>query len=210
MSDSQEEAFDDGIPAFLKIPQKERNEAAAKLKAQREAEKAAIAIRPDLISPPTSGAPIIVPDKPVKAAIKAETKPVKAKPVATAKKPKATKKAEAKEQPEQVVAKPETETVCGIPHPTTVGGRLVAKPNTKHSTRKISGAKRFPEIAALITNKWMLRSDICKALDVVDNTMRYYIGQMGHTEKYASLYSRTVERSGSDKKQSEYMLYMPG
>lgn len=214
MSENQEtkasdsaESFDDGIPAFLKIPQNERNAAAKKLAAEREAQKRSIAIRPDLIAAPATSTPIIV-SQPVAAKVEATPAPKTTK-TKTAPKAVKTKSTKVKAQPEKLADEaPQPSQTPSDFDPTAAfpGSRLVAKKNTKHSNRKISGRAQFPKIAALVTNKWVPRSVICQHIDVVDNTTRCYLGQMGHTPEYANLICRPAPRKSGEKAQTEYRL----
>lgn len=80
-------------------------------------------------------------------------------------------------------------------------GRLVAKPDTQHHTRKPTGKCQFAIIAQMITDKWVSREFICATLNVVDNTMRSYIGIMSHLPEYAQMRYRLGEN-----RQPEYFL----
>lgn len=187
---------DDGIPDFLKLSKEERK---ATWDKQRAAEMAKIAIaprKPDVVenTPP----PMISPT--AKRVRKAKTKTT----IATVLNPPDEAKIEV---PSVTKVASETTTKAPVASPVGVGeGRRVAKANTKHAVRKVSGASQFPKIAALITNKWVTRDVICQTLKIVDNTCRCYLGIMAHLPEYENLLCRPAPRRGKEKKASEYML----
>jgi hypothetical protein len=202
-SDTQQETTvdtDDGIPDFLKLSKEERQ---ATWDKQRAAEMAKIAIaprKPEVVenTPPPITSPVVTP------AAKRVRKAKNAATIATVLNPPDEAKIKV---PSVTKVASEPTPKAPVVSPVGVGeGRRVAKANTKHAVRKVSGASQFPKIAALITNKWVTRDVICQTLKIVDNTCRCYLGIMAHLPEYENLLCRPAPRRGKEKKASEYML----